>query len=203
MVSSSITSWQIDRKTMKTIPDFIFLGSKITAVIDHSREIKRCLVLGRKTVTNLDSILKPGDLTLPTKVMYSQNYDFSSSHVWKWELDYKKGWVPKNWYLQTVMVEKISKEASKEFVPTNSKGNQPWRVIGKTDAEAETPTLWPSDAKNWLIGKDLEAGKDWRQEEKGMTEDEMVGWHHRFNGHEFEQASGNSEGQGSLTCCSL
>ena len=203
MASSPITSWQIDGKTMKTILDFIFLDSKITAVIDRSHEIKRCLVLGRKTMTNFDSVLKPGDLTLPTKVMYSQNYDFSSSHVWKWELDYKKGWVPKNWYLQTVMVEKISKEASKEFVPINSKGNQPWIVIGKTDAEAETPILWPPDAKNWLTGKDLEAGKDWRQEEKGMTEDEMVGWHHRFNGHEFEQTPGNSEGQGSLTCCSL
>ena len=84
--------------------------------------------------------------------MYSQNYDFSSSHVWKWEMNYKKGWVLKNWYFQTVVLEKISKEASKEIISINSKGNQPWIVIGKTDAEAEAPILWPPDEKNWLIG---------------------------------------------------
>ena len=90
----------------------------------------------------------------------------------------------------------------KKMKPVNSKGNQPWIFIGKTEAEAETPVLWPPDAKKQLIGKDPDAGKDWRQEEKGTTEDEMVGWYNQFNGHEFEQAPGEGEGQGSLACCS-
>ena len=90
----------------------------------------------------------------------------------------------------------------KEIKPISSKGNEPWIFIGRTDAETEAPILWPSDGKNWLIGKDPDAGKDWRQEEKGMTEDAMVRWHHWLNGHEFEQTLGDSEGQGSLVCCS-
>ena len=147
-------------------------------------------------------VLKPGGITLPTKVMYTQNYDFSSSHVWKWELNYKKGWVRKNWYFQMVVLEKISKNSSKEIIPINPKGNKPWRVIGKTDVEAEAPILWPPDVKNWLIGKDPDAGKDWRHEKKGMTEDEIVGWHHWFNEQEFEQTPGDNEGQGSQVCSS-
>ena len=102
------------------------------------------------------------------------------------------------------MLEKTleSPLGSKEIKPVNLKGNQSWIFTGRTDAEAETPVLWPSDANNWLIGKDLDVGKDWRQEEKGTTEDEMVGWHHRLNGHEFEQAPGVGDGQGSQVCCS-
>ena len=92
--------------------------------------------------------------------------------------------------------------ACKQIKPINPKGNQSWTFIGRTDAEAETSILWPPDAKNWLLGKDPDAGKDWRQEEKGMTEDEMVGWHHWHNGHEFEQAPGVGDEQGSLACCS-
>ena len=110
-----------------------------------------------------------------------------------------------NWCFWTVVLEKTleSPMDSKEIKPVHPKGNQPWIFIGKTDTEAEAPILWPPDVKSWLIGKDPHAGKDWGQEEKGTTEDKMIGWHHRLNGHEFEQTLGDSEGQGSLTCCSL
>ena len=129
---------------------------------------------------------------------------FSSSHVWMCELDHKEGWVPKNWCFWTVVLEKTLESSLdyKEIKPVNPKGNQSWIFIGKPNAEAETLILWPPDAKSQLIRKDPEAGKDWRQEEKGMTEDEMVGWHHRLDGHEFAQALGDGEGQGSLACCS-
>ena len=121
-----------------------------------------------------------------------------------WELDYKESWVPKNCYFWTVVLEKTLESPldCKEIQPVNPKGNQYWIFIGRTDAKADAPILWLPAAKNWLIWKDLDAGKDWRQEEKGMTEDEMVEWHHRLNGHEFEQIQGESEGQGSLECCS-
>ena len=121
-----------------------------------------------------------------------------------WELDHKEGWVPKNWCFWTVMLEKTLESPLdyKEIKPDNPKGNQSWIFIGRTDAEAEAPVLWPPDVKNWLIRNDPDAGKDFRQEEKGTTEDKVVGWHHRLNGNEFEQAPGN-EGQGSLVCCSL
>ena len=120
-----------------------------------------------------------------------------------WELDYKESWALKNWYFWTVVLEKTpgSPLDSEETKSVHPKGNQSWIFIGRTDADAETPILWPPDAKSQLTGKDTDAGKDWRQEEKGMTEDEMVGWHHRLNGHEFEQAPGVGDGQGSLACC--
>ena len=122
------------------------------------------------------------------KGSYSLSYGFSSSHVQMWELNNKKGWSPKNWYLQTVMLEKILQSPldSKEIKPVNSKENQPWIFIGRTDAETEALILWPPD-ENWLIWKDPDAGKSWGQEEKRVTEDEMIGWHHQLNGHEFEQ----------------
>ena len=134
----------------------------------------------------------------------NQGYGFSSSHVWMWELDYKESWVPKKWCFWTVMLEKTLESPldCKEIQPVNPKGNQSWTFIGRTVAEAESPIVWPSDAKNWLIGKYPDSGKDWRQEEKGTTEDEMVGWHHWLDGHEFEQALGDGKGQGSLVCCS-
>ena len=121
-----------------------------------------------------------------------------------WELDHKEGSAPKNWCFWAVMLEKTPESPLdfKEIKPVNPKGNRSWIFIRRTDAEAEAPMLWPPDVKNWLIGKDADAGKDWRQEEKGTTEDEMVGWHHWVSGHEFEQAPGDSEGQGSLACCS-
>ena len=117
-----------------------------------------------------------------------------------WELDHKEGWAPKNWCFRTVVLEKTLESPldSKEIKLVNPKGNQPWIFFGRTDAEAEAPILCPPAAKSGFIGKDPDAGKDWRQEEKGTTEDEMVGWHHWLNGHEFEQAPGDSEGQGSL-----
>ena len=122
----------------------------------------------------------------------NQRYGFSSSHVWMWELDYKESWAPKNWCFWPVVLEKAlwSPLDCKEIQPVHPKGNQSWIFIGRTDAEAETPILWSPDAKNWLIGKDPDAGKDWGQEEKGTTEDEMVGWHHWLDGHAFEQPSG-------------
>ena len=121
-----------------------------------------------------------------------------------WELDNKKCWVLKNWCFWTVVLKKTLESPldCKEIKPVNPKGNESWIFIGRTDAEAEAPILWPHDAKNWLIGKVRDAGKDWGQEEKGMTEDEMVGWHHWLNGHEFEQAPVVGYGQGSLACCS-
>ena len=131
----------------------------------------------------------------------SQGYGFSSSHVWMWELDYKESWVLMNWWFWTVVLEKTleSPLGCKEIQPVHPKGDQPWIFIGRTDSEA--PILWPSDVKSWLTGKDPDSGKDWRQEEKGATEDKKVGWHHQLNGHEFEQAPGSSEGQGTLPCC--
>ena len=120
-----------------------------------------------------------------------------------WELDYKEIWVPKNWCFWTVVLGKTLESPldCKEIKPVHPKGNQSWILIGKTDAKAEVPILWSPDLKNWLIWKDPDAGKDWRQK-KGMTEDEMVGWDHWLNGHEFEQAPGVGDGQGSLSNCS-
>ena len=187
MASGPVTSWQTDGQTVETVADFILGGaSKINANGDCSHEIKRRLFLGREVMTNLDSILKSRDITLPTKIHLGKC--FSSSHVWMWELDYKESWVLKNWCFWTVVLEKTldSLLDCKEIQPVHPKGNQSWMFIGRTDVEAETPILWSPDAKSWLIWKDPDAGKDWRQEEKGMTEDEMVGWHHRFNGHESE-----------------
>ena len=163
-------SWQIDGETMETVTDFIFLGSKITADGDSSHEIKRCLLLGRKAMTNLDSILKSRGSTLLIKV-HQVNYRFSNRYVWMWELNHKESWVPMYWCFWTVVLEKTLESPldSKEIKPAHPKGNQSWIFIGRTDAKAETPILCPPDVKNWLIGKDPDAGKDWRQEEKGMT----------------------------------
>ena len=160
--------------------NFILLGSKITAHGDCSRKIKRCLLLGIKAMTNLDSILKSRDITLPTKVLRVKPMVFS---VQMWELDYEEGWA-ELMLLNCGALE--SPLESKEIKPVNPKGNQSWIFNGGTDAEAEAPILSPSDVKCQLIGKDSDAWRDWGQEEKGMTEDEMVGWHHWLNGHESE-----------------
>ena len=121
-----------------------------------------------------------------------------------WELDYKGSWAPKNWCFWTVVLDKTLESPldCKEIQPVHPKGNQSWIFIGRTDAEAEIPVLWPPDAKSWLIWKDPDAGKDWDHEEKGTTENKMVGWHHRLNGHKFEQGPGVGDGQESLACCS-
>ena len=144
---------------METVIDFIFLYSKITADSDCS------LLLGRKAMTNLDHVLKRRDITLPKKFCIVKSYGFSSSHVWIWELDHKEGWAPKNWCFWTVVLEKTleSPLGCKEIQPINPKRNQSWIFIGRTDAEAETPILWPPDVKNQLIGKEPDAGEDWRQ----------------------------------------
>ena len=183
---------------------YLFWGSKITSDCDCSHEIKRHLFLGRKAMTNLDSILKSRDVTLPTKVCLVKAMVFpvvmfgceswtikkakcqriDAFELWCWRRLLRVPWTAKR---------------SSQF---NPKGNQSWIFIGRTDAVDETPILWPPDAKNWLIGKDPDAGKDWRREGKGMTGDEMVEWHHRLNGHEFEQAPGVGDGQGSLACWS-
>ena len=134
----------------------------------------------------------------------SQSYGFSSSHVWMWELECKESWALKDLCFWTVVLTKTLESSldCKEIKPVNPKGKQCWIFIGRTDAEAETPMLWPRDAKNWLIGKDPDAGKDGRWEEKGTTEDEMVGWHHWLDGHEFGQALGAGDGQRNLVCSS-
>ena len=184
MASGPITSWQIDGET---VSDFIFLGCKITADGNCSHEIKRHLLLGRKAMTNLDSILKNGDITLPTKVGLVKAMVFP---VVMYGCD---SWVQKNWCFWTVVLDKTLEIPldSKEIQPVHPKGNQSGIFIRRTDDEAETPTLWPPNIKNWRIGKDPDAGKDWRQEEKHMTKDEMVGWHQRLNGHDCEQAPGS------------
>ena len=131
------------------------------------------------------------------------SYGFYSNHVWIWELDHKESWVPKNWCFWTVILEKTLESPldCKIIQPVHPKGNQSWIFIGRTDAEAKVPIVWPPDLKNWLIRKDPDAGKDWGQE-KGKTEGETVGWSHWLSGHEFEQPSGYGEGQVSLVCCS-
>ena len=186
MASDPITSWHIDGETVETVADFIFWGSKITTDGDCSHEIKRSLVFGRKVMTNLGSILKSRDITLPTKVhlvkamvfpvvMYGceswtiKNADsrrIDAFELWCWRRLLRVPWTARR------SNQSILKEMSPGF-------------IGRTDVEAETPILWPPDAKSWLIWKDPDAGKDWGQEEKGTTKDEMVGWHHLLNRHGF------------------
>ena len=155
-------------------------------------------------MTNLYSILKNRDITLPTKVCIFKAMVCPVVLVWMWELDHKESWVPKYWYFWTVVLEKTLESSldRKEIKPVNPKGNQSWIFIGRTDEEAEAPIIWPPDSENGLIWKDPDAVKNWEQEEKGMTEGEMVGWHHWLNGHEFEQALRVRARQGSLASCS-
>ena len=175
---------EIDGETVKTVADLIFCGSEITADCDCSQEIKRCLLLGRKVITSLDSILKNRDITLPTKVhlvkamvfpvvMYgceswtvkkAEHRRIDAFELWCWRRLLRVPWT------------------AREIQPVHSKGNQSWVFFGRNDAKAETPVLWPPHAKSWLNGKDSDAGRDWGQEEKGMTEDEIAGWHHQLDG---------------------
>ena len=163
--------------------DFIFWGSKITADGDCSHEIKRCLLLGRKVMTNLDSILKRKDITLPTKVclVKAMVFPIVTYGCESWTI--KRVW--ENWCFSTVVLQKTPESPMdcKETQPVHPKGDQSWVFIGRTDTEAETPILWPPHAKSWLIGKVPDAERDWGQEEKGTTEDEIAGWHHRLDGH--------------------
>ena len=202
MASSPITSWQREGETLETVRNFIFLDSKITTDGDCSREIKRCLLLKRKAMTNLDSILKSRDITLPTKVHLIKGIVFpvvmygcesgtikeaecqriDAFELWCWRR-LRVPWTARR--SNQLILKEISPEYSLEGF----------------DTEAETPLLWSPNEQNWLIGKDLDTGKDWWQE-KGRTEDEMIGWHHPHNGREFEQALEVDDEQGSLVCCS-
>ena len=178
-----------------------FLGSKITADGDCSHEIKRRLLLGGKVMTNLDSINQRHYFA--SKGPSSQGYGFSSSHVWMWELDYKESWAQKNWCFWIVVLEKTPESPldCKEIQPVHPKGDKSWVFTGRTDLEAETPVLWPPHAKSWLIWKDPDAGKAWKWEEKGATEDEMVGWHHNSKDMSLSKL-GVGDGRGGLVCCS-
>ena len=186
MASGPITSRQIEGEKVETVIDF-WGGSKITEDDDCSHEIKRSLLLGREVMTNLDSILKSGDITLPTKVHLVKAMVFPVV-MYGCELDYKESWALKYWCFWTMVLEKTLENPldCKEVQPVHSEGYQPWDFFGGNDAEAETPILWPPDAKSWLTGKDPDAGKDWRWGDKRMTEDEIIGWDHWLNGHEFE-----------------
>ena len=189
---------------METVTDFILGGSKITADGDCSHEIKRHLLLGRKVMTNLESILKSRNITLPTKFSLVKAMVFPVVMYGCESWDYKESWALKNWCFWTVVLEKTLESPldCKEIQPVHPKGNQSWIFIGRMDAEAETAILWPPEMKNWFTGKDPDAGKDWRWKEKGTTEDKMVGWHYQLDGLEFELALGVGDGQGRLVCCS-
>ena len=180
----------------------IFLGSKITVDGDCSHEIKRHVLLGRKVMTNLDSIFKSRDITLPTKVRLVKAMVFPVVMYGCESRTVKKA---EHWRMMllncSVGEDSESPLDCKEIQPVHSEGDQPWNFFGRNDAKVETPVLWPPHAKSWLIGKDSDAGRDWGQEEKGMTEDEMAGWHHWLNEHESEWTPGVGDGQGGLACC--
>ena len=201
MAFRPITSGQIGGETMDIKTDFIFLVSKITGDGDCSHEIKKRLLLGRKATTNLDSILKSRDITLPTKVhlFIVSPVVMCGCESWTIKKADRQRIDALNCGVGQDSWEPLGHQGD---LPVNPKGNQSWILIGKPDAEAETAILWPPGEKNWLIWKDPDAGKDWRQEKKGMTEDEMVGWHHLLDEHEFEQALRVGDRQGSLACCS-
>ena len=167
-------------------------------------KLKDTCSLEKTTKTNLDSILKSRDITLPTKVhiVKAMVFPVVMYGCESWIIKQAEHWRTDAFELWCWR-RRLSPLDSKEIKPVNPKGNQFWIFIGRTDAEAEAPMLWSSDAKNWLIGKDTDNRKDWRQEEKGVTEDEMLGWHHWLTGHEFEQDLGVGDGQGSLAGCSL
>ena len=154
--------------------------------LGHGVSLHRCSSKAQLLLLTLD-VCYLLTATCACKDPSCQGYGFSSSHVWMWELDYKESWTLKNWYFWTVVLEKTRESPldHKVIKPVHHKGNQSWKFIGRTEVEAEAPILCPPDAKNWIIWKDPDAGKDWEQEEKGMTEDEIVGWHHRLSGHEF------------------
>ena len=183
MAPSPITSWQIDGETVETVADFIFLGSKITADGDCSHEIKRCLLVGRKAMTNLDSILKSRDITLPTK------FHLVKAMVFPVLMYGYESWTTKKAQCQRIDAFELRCWRRLFRVPwTARRSNQSIlnEINPEYSAEAETPILWPPDGKNWLIWNYPDGGKDCRQEVKEMREDEIIGWHHWLNGHEFE-----------------
>ena len=174
MTSGPISSWQIEGENMEAVTDFLFLGSNITADGNCSHEIKRCLLRGRKDMTNLDRVLKSKWHQFADKIACSQSYGFSSSHVWIWELDHKEGWALKNWCFEIVVLEKTLESPldGKEIKPVTSKGNQPWIFIERTEAEA--PIYWPPDAKSQFFGfPTLMLGK---MEGKRRREQQRMRW---------------------------
>ena len=202
IASRSVTSWQIEGEKVEAVINFIFLGCKITEDGDSRHEIKRCLLLRRKAMTNLDSELKNRH-HFAQKGPCGQSYCFPSSHVLMWNLDHKEGWAWKIWCFWIVVLEKTLGRSFdyEEIKPVNQKGNQPWIFIRRTDTEAEAAKLWPHCVNSQLIGKVLDAEKDWGQNEKVVVQDGRVTSYHQFNEHEFEQTMGDSEGQGSMVCC--
>ena len=156
----------------------------------------------RQHIKNRDITYRQTSVSHLVKGSSSQSYGFSNSHVCMWELDLKENWALKNWCFWTVVLEKTLESLldRKEIQPVHPKGNQSCIFIGRTDVEADTPILWPPNMKSWLIGKDPDAGNDWRREEKGTTEDKIAGWHHRLDGREFEWTLGDGDGQGGLVC---
>ena len=180
---------------METVSDFILGVSKITADGDCSHEIKKCLFFGKESYDQPKQYIQKQRHYFANKGPSSQGYDFSSSDAWMWELGWEESWVLKNWCFWTVVLEKILESPldCREIQPVHPKGDQPWDFFERNDAKAETPVLWPSHVKSWLIGKDSDVGRDSGQE-KGMTEDEMAGWHHGLDGREsvhFELGQGN------------
>ena len=189
-------------KQWKQCLTLFFWAPKSLQMVTAAMKLKR-LLLGRKVMINPDSILKKSrDITLPTKI-HLQGSGFSSDHVWMWEFDCEEGRVPKKWCFWTVVLEKTLESPldCKEIQPVHSEGDLPWDFFGRNNAKAETPVLWPPQAKSWLIGKDSDAGGDWGQEEKETTVDEMAGWHHWLDGRESEWTPGDGDGQGGLACC--
>ena len=181
MASSPTTSWQIDGKQWQ----ILFWGTpKSLQMVTTTMKLKD--TPWEKSYDQPRQHIIKQRHYFANKGLTSQGYGFSNSHVWMWELDYKESWVPNNWCFWTVLLEKTLESPldCKEIQSVHPKGSQSWIFIGRTDVEAETPILWLPDAKNWLIWKDPDAGRDWRWEENGMTEDEMVGWHHWLDGHE-------------------
>ena len=195
MASGPISSWQIDGEKVETMADFIFLDSKITVDGDCSHEVKRCLLHGRKAMTNLDTHFKKQRHNFAD---HSWSYGFSSSHVWMWELDPKEGWVLKNGCFWIVVLEETFESPldSKELKLVNPKGNQPWIFIWRTNVEA--PILWPPDPKIWLSGKDLNAGKERGQEEERMRWLDGITNSMNMN----LSKPGRQWRTGSLACCS-
>ena len=189
MTSSPITSWQIDGKTVEQWQILFSWAPKSLKMVIAAKKLKdTCSLEEKQWQENIDSIFKSRDITLLTKVLLvKKKFFFSNSNVLMWEVDHKESSALKNWCFWTVVLEKTLESPLnwKEIKPVNPKGNQLWIFIGRTGAEAEAPILWPPDVKSWLIWKDPDAGKDWRQE-KGTKEDEMIIWHHWFDGHEFE-----------------
>ena len=164
-----------------------------------------CIEPGLAThfIHDIIHVSMPFSQIFSSKGLSSQGYGFSSGHLWMWELDCEESWAMKNWCFWTMVLEKALESPldCKEIQPVHSEGDQSWVFFGRNDAKAETPVLRPPHAKNWLIGKDSDAGRDWGQEEKGTTEDGMAGWHHRLNGREFEWTLGVGDGQGGLLFC--